>query len=60
MIDLEKIESKTDTGGGEECSHKELFHASLIVTVNKDFVQYYHEHPMRRGKRGAYGTASSL
>jgi hypothetical protein len=28
MIDLEKIESKTDTGGGKECSQKKLFHAS--------------------------------
>lgn len=27
----------------------------LIVTVNKDFVEYYRRHPMRRGKRGTFG-----
>lgn len=27
----------------------------LIVTVNKDFVRYYREHPMRKGKFGIYG-----
>jgi hypothetical protein len=27
----------------------------LIVTVNKDFLKYYRNHPMRMGKRGRYG-----
>jgi hypothetical protein len=27
----------------------------MIVTVNKDFVQYYRDHPMRNGKSGKYG-----
>ncbi|MFZ3213419.1 MAG: DUF5615 family PIN-like protein [Terriglobales bacterium] len=27
----------------------------LIITVNKDFVQYYRDHPMRKGKRSTYG-----
>ena len=26
----------------------------LIVTVNKDFVDYYREHPRRRGKHGSF------
>jgi hypothetical protein len=26
-----------------------------IVTVNKDFVDYYRDHPMRKGKWGIYG-----
>jgi len=26
----------------------------LIVTVNKDFVDYYREHPRRKGKNGTY------
>jgi hypothetical protein len=26
-----------------------------IVTVNKDFVDYYRSHPMRKGKWGKYG-----
>ena len=26
-----------------------------IVTVNRDFVDYYRDHPMRNGKRGKYG-----
>ena len=26
-----------------------------IVTVNKDFLTYYRDHPMRRGKWGKYG-----
>ena len=26
-----------------------------IVTVNKDFVDYYRSHPMRKGKWGTYG-----
>jgi hypothetical protein len=27
----------------------------LIVTVNKDFLDYYRDHPMRKGKWGKYG-----
>ena len=27
-----------------------------IVTVNKDFLQYYRDHPMRKGKWGKYGS----
>jgi hypothetical protein len=26
----------------------------LVVTVNKDFLDYYHDHPRRKGKRGVY------
>jgi hypothetical protein len=26
-----------------------------IVTVNKDFLDYYRDHPMRKGKWGKYG-----
>jgi predicted nuclease of predicted toxin-antitoxin system len=26
----------------------------LIVTVNKDFLDYYYNHPRRKGKRGVY------
>jgi hypothetical protein len=26
-----------------------------IVSVNKDFLQYYRDHPMRKGKWGKYG-----
>jgi hypothetical protein len=26
-----------------------------IVTVNKDFLRYYRDHPMRKGKWGKYG-----
>jgi hypothetical protein len=26
-----------------------------IVTVNKDFLHYYRDHPMRKGKWGKYG-----
>jgi hypothetical protein len=26
-----------------------------IVTVNKDFVDYYRDHPMRKGRWGKYG-----
>ena len=26
----------------------------LIVTVNRDFLDYYRNHPRRKGKRGAY------
>jgi len=26
----------------------------LIVTVNKDFLDYYYSHPRRKGKRGVY------
>lgn len=27
----------------------------LIITVNKDFVEYYRNHLMRKGKNGAFG-----
>jgi len=27
----------------------------LIVTINKDFMHYYREHPMRKGKHATFG-----
>jgi hypothetical protein len=45
------ISGKEDTRVIDEAFNRKC----LIVTVNKDFVQYYRDHPMRKGKRGVYG-----
>jgi hypothetical protein len=45
------IAGKEDTRAIDEAVKRKC----LIVTVNKDFVEYYRNHPMRKGKRGKYG-----
>jgi hypothetical protein len=45
------INGKEDTRAIDEAVKRKC----TIVTVNKDFVQYYRDHPMRQGKWGKYG-----
>jgi hypothetical protein len=45
------IAGKEDTRAIDEAVKRKC----LIVTVNNDFVKYYRDHPMRKGKRGMYG-----
>jgi hypothetical protein len=45
------ISGKEDTRAIDEAVRRKC----TIVTVNKDFVQYYRTHPMRKGKWGKFG-----
>ena len=45
------IAGKKDTRAIDEAVKRKC----LIVTVNRDFLDYYRDHPMRKGKWGKYG-----